>query len=340
LSFPWQPAVATGIGSLPGEDSREAARLVAGELADFLHVPELPARGPGGDCIGRTGALLAAVGADFGLETTADGWRITSGRGRLMRRAISWAGEDLDALEEFAQDYAGPLKTQVVGPWTLAASIELASGERLLKDAGACRDLAGALAEAVRLHLADVQRRFPRATVLLQVDEPGLNAVLHGTIGSASGLSRFPPVDAPVVQDALRAVLTAVPDAVSGVHCCAASPPITVMVHADARFVSLDLTLPGLDEDAIGEAWESGVGIWAGSVNPLAVPDRRTSDARVSAPVRELAHHLGMQDAEHMANVVLTPTCGCAGAQWQQARAAYSACVRAGRVLREEDPSD
>ena len=339
MSFPWEPAASTGIGSLPGESSRDAARLVVGELPDFLHVPELPNRGPGGDCIGRTGALLHAVGADFGLETTADGWRITDGKSRLMRRAISWLGEDLDGLEEFAQGYSGPLKAQIVGPWTMAASIELAGGERVLKDAGACRDLAGALAEAVRVHVAELQRRFPTARILLQVDEPGLNAVLEGSIGSVSGLSRFNAIDPPLAQDALREVLNAVPDLMSGVHCCAAAPPIRVLTNADAKFVSFDLTLAGIDEDAIGEAWESGVGIWAGSVSPLAQIDPRRSDAVVSAPMRTLAHHLGMDDAEHMANVVITPTCGCAGAQWSQVRAAYSACVRAGRVLRQEEPS-
>ena len=142
-----------------------------------------------------------------------------------------------------------------------------------------------------------------------------------------------------MAQDALRLVLTAVPDLLSGVHCCAAAPPISVMTSADAGFVSIDLTLAGIDEDAIGEAWESGVGIWAGSLNPLAHIDPRRSDAAVSAPMRTLAHHLGMDDAEHMANVVVTPACGCAGAHWSQVRAAYSACVRAGRVLRQEEPS-
>ena len=33
---------------------------------------------------------------------------------------------DLDALEEAADGYRGPLKIQVCGPWTLAATIELA----------------------------------------------------------------------------------------------------------------------------------------------------------------------------------------------------------------------
>lgn len=336
MSLPWQAGDATGIGSLPGERSREAARAVVDALPDFLHVPELPARGPGADLIGRTAALLHAVGADFGLETTPDGWRITAGVSRIMRRAISWCGEDLDALEEFAQGYAGPIKTQVAGPWTLAASVELASGERMLRDPGACRDLAGALAEATRLHLVDLQRRFPDAMTVLQVDEPGLVAVLEGSIGSASGLSRFEPVDVQVAQQALSQVLSAAPGTVSGVHCCAQHPPIRLMVESGAAFVSIDLTLGRVDEDALGEAWEQGVGIWAGAVDPLAVTSR-VSDAVASAPVRELAHHLGFEALEHMASIVITPTCGCAGASWAQVRGAYDACVRAGRVLRHEE---
>ena len=162
--------MATGVGSVPGDNSREAARVVAGELPDFLHLPEMPSRGPGSDMIGRTGALLAMVSDDFGLETTPDAWRITAGRGRTMRRAMSWLDEDLDALEEESQGYSGPLKVQIVGPWTMAASIELPFGERMLKDPGACRDLADALAEAARLHVTDLERRFPRSAIVLQWD--------------------------------------------------------------------------------------------------------------------------------------------------------------------------
>ena len=43
----------------------------------------------------------------------------------------SMLGEDLDALEEFTQGYEGPLKVQAVGPWTLAASLDLPIGGRM-----------------------------------------------------------------------------------------------------------------------------------------------------------------------------------------------------------------
>jgi methionine synthase II (cobalamin-independent) len=57
-SFPWPATSATGIGSMPGTDPAEAMRIIAGELPDFPYLPELPARGPGADLTGRTAALL------------------------------------------------------------------------------------------------------------------------------------------------------------------------------------------------------------------------------------------------------------------------------------------
>ena len=119
--FPWPPASATGAGSLPGTDPLEAMRLVFGELPDFPHLAELPARGPGADLTGRTAALLV----DLAVELTPTGWRFTTRPGRDLRRAQGFLSADLDALEEAAAGYQGPLKIQACGPWTLAATIEL-----------------------------------------------------------------------------------------------------------------------------------------------------------------------------------------------------------------------
>ncbi len=88
--------------------------------------------------IGRTAGLLVELYA----RVEPSGWRIGDRPGRDTRRARSWLREDLDALEEFTQGYEGLLKVQAVGPWTLAASLELKNGEAALSDPGACRDLA------------------------------------------------------------------------------------------------------------------------------------------------------------------------------------------------------
>jgi len=301
-------------------------------------VPELPSRGPGADLVGRTGALLVEVSEDFGLETTPDGWRLARGRGRSMRRARSWLDEDLDALEEFGQGYAGPLKCQVAGPWTLAASIELPSGERMLREVSACRDLADALAVAIADHLADLRRRFPASSLLVQVDEPGLPAVLAGTIGTASGLSRYRAVEPRAAEEALRAVLAGgtAAGALVGVHCCAKGAPIDLLRSSGSQFVSIDLRDGDVSDEALGIAWEAGLGLLLGSVPTL----RSVGDTQASRPVREAVHRLGLSDPRHLAQVVVTPTCGLAGASPAGAVAAYAACRAAVRILRDDEADD
>ena len=74
----WGPA--SGVGSLPGTDPAEAVRLVVGELPDFAHLPELPARGPGADLIGRSAAFLV----DLAFDLTPAGWRL------VARPGIGW----------------------------------------------------------------------------------------------------------------------------------------------------------------------------------------------------------------------------------------------------------
>src|SRR5713226_3864772 len=151
--FPWPPASATGIGSLPGTDPVEATRIILGELPDLPHLAELPARGPGADLIGRTAALLI----DMPVDTTTGGWRLAERPGRDLRRAQGLLARDLDALEEAADGYQGALKIQACGPWTLAATIELARRQDpALADPGALADLTESLAEGVAAHVADV----------------------------------------------------------------------------------------------------------------------------------------------------------------------------------------
>ncbi len=183
-------------GRCPVGDAREAAKTATGSFEDFPFLPELPARGPGADMIGRTAGMLVELYA----RVEPSGWRIGDRPGRDTKRARSWLGEDLDALEEFTQGYAGDLKVQAVGPWTLAAALELKNGEAALSDPGACRDLAASLAEGLRLHLAEVRRRVPDARIVLQLDEPSLTAVLRGQVRTASGYRTHRAVDRQIVE--------------------------------------------------------------------------------------------------------------------------------------------
>ncbi len=336
----WRPATATGVGSMPGTSSLEAARIVAGELPEFLHVAELPIRGPGADMIGRTGGLLARVERSLSLETTPLGWRVAGGLGRDARRAQSFLGEDLDAFEESAIDYAGPVKTQLVGPWTLAAAVELPGGERILRDPGAVRDIAEALAEATILHVDDLRRRFPKASAfVVQFDEPSLPAVLEGRIGTSSGLSSYRAVGTQDGERVLRMVLGAgaADDVFTGVHCCAQDPPVDLLCGAGVDFVGVDLTFAqdsALD-DALGSALDSGIALLAGCV-PATDVDRLT-EAQASAPLRDLLHRVGLDDHRWLDLVSVTPTCGLAGASPQWARSALAACRAVGRIVREDE---
>ncbi|MFC9427951.1 methionine synthase [Streptomyces sp. NPDC056987] len=321
----WGPA--TGVGSMPGGDAREAARAVTGTFEDFPYLPELPARGPGADMIGRTTGLLAEIYA----RVEPSGWRIGDRPGRDTKRARSWLGEDLDALEEFTQGYEGPLKVQAVGPWTLAAALELRGGESALGDPGACRDLTASLVEGVAGHLADVRRRVPGAVPVLQIDEPSLTAVLRGQIRTASGYRTHRAVDRQVVEGALREMTALAPGAVV-VHSCAPDVPFALLRRAGAAAVSFDFgLLTERDDESIGEAVEAGTKLFAGIVPGVESP---LSDPAGSVMgVRTLWRRLGLDPGTLTGSVVLTPTCGLAGASPAYAHAAQAHCVRAARSL-------
>ncbi|MBW8700659.1 hypothetical protein MBT84_13745 [Streptomyces sp. MBT84] len=321
---------ATGVGSMPGADTREAAKAVTGSLEDFPFLPELPARGPGADMIGRTAGMLV----DLYARVEPSGWRFSDRPGRDSRRARSWLGEDLDALEEFTQDYEGPLKVQAVGPWTLAAALELRNGEAALSDAGACRDLAGSLGEGLRLHLDEVRRRIPGARIVLQLDEPSLTSVLRGQVRTASGYRTHGAVDRQVVEAALRDVVGVHADGPVVVHSCAPDVPFALLRRAGVAAVSFDFSLlTERDDDAIGEAVEGGTRLFAGVVASTDVP---LSDPAGSVMgVRTLWRRLGLNPGLLAEAVTVTPTCGLAGASPDFARKALAHCVRAARSLAE-----
>ena len=291
----WRTGLATGVGSLPGTDPREAARLVTGELP-VPHLPELPDRLWYADLAGRGAALLA----DLHVDLQPSGWRLVPRPSRDGRRAKDLLARDLDALEELGVE-ADLLKVQATGPWTLAALLELHRGDKVLSDAGAVRDLAASLAQGLADHVADVQRRFPRTTVALQLDEPSLPAVLSARIPTASGFGSLRAPDPQTAREHLRTVLAATEHTV--VHCCAPRPPIDLMAEAGA--VSVDAAmLDPRDDDALGVALENGVGFLLGAVpttGPL--PGVRA----VLETVGRLRDRVGVRD------VVLTPACGLAG---------------------------
>lgn len=328
--LPWPSGSATGIGSLPGTDPAEAVRVVLGELGDVPFLPELPARGPVGDLAGRTCALLV----DLPVDLQPGGWRLVERPGRDQRRAQDALARDLDALEEATQGGAPALlKVQAAGPWSLAATLELRGLERVLADAGAVRDLTASLAEGLRVHLADLRRRLPGTTLLLQLDEPALPAVLGGRIPTSSGFGALRTPSPQLAAEHLATVLAVAEQTV--VHCCAPGAPVALLRRAGATHLSLDAgLLRETDDDALGSAVDAGAGLLLGCVPGTDAPLGRSDE--VLAPVRRLWRRLGFAPEALPRHVVVTPTCGLAGATAGYARSALQTCVRAGAALREE----
>jgi methionine synthase II (cobalamin-independent) len=328
--FPWPAGAATGLGSLPGTDIAEAQRLIIGELPDLPHLAELPGRGPGADMIGRTAGLLV----ELPVQIYVGRWQMALRPGRDQRRIADLMERDLDQLSEQADRFAGTVKVQAAGPWTLAASLDLQIGGRMLRDAGAVRHLTDSLAEGLHRHVAEVQKRLPQASVLLQLDEPSLPAVLAGHIRTESGLSAYKPVDEADAATGLRTVVETVGVPVV-VHCCAPGLPLQVVRDARAAGVALDLSLVK-DLDPLGEALEAGLGLFAGAVRTLPPADGRApTSAQIAERVRKLWNKLGFPAARLPEQVVVTPACGLAGAPLPYVRDVLKACRDAGRRLAE-----
>jgi len=324
---------ATGVGSMPGTeqaDLREAVQLVLDVVPGLPFLPELPGRGPHADLTGRALAVMAELGADL----QPAGWRLTDAPGVDHRRARSLLAQDLDTVEELTQGYTGPFKIQVAGPWTLAATVERPRGDRVLADHGARRELAQALAEGLRGHVADVRRRIPGARVLVQVDEPALPAVLAGAIPTASGFHRHRSVDAPAASPALEEVFSAV-DGSGGTavaHCCASDVPLGLLTGAGAAGVCIDLdVLPAAAYDDLADLLDQGRPVHLGVV-PSTRPATPPTDEAVTERVLRLLDMLGL-DPDSAPSLVLTPSCGLAGADSRWARTALELVERASRNL-------
>jgi hypothetical protein len=372
----WDPGTATGLGPFPGVDPLEAVRIVFSELPDLPFLPELPARGVGSDPVGRTAVLLIGLHVEVGTGV----WRFVPRPGRDEHRARTALMTDLDALEEAADGYEGPVKVRIVGPWSLVSSIELAKGEKALADEGAVRDITASLAEGLRLHLEDLHHRLPGLTrVVVQLDEPLLAAVLAGELPTASGWGRLRHYDPAVVEDGLRQVLSAVsggpaPGAVerrerderrdgdedqgpgeedgrgdsAGVWIGATRLDSALLRGAGAGFIGLDgAVLDTVDEDEIGQAIDAGVGLLVAGI-PLEGPPqdpRRNGGAeppygQVVAPIRSLWKRLGFLPNLLPRAVALTPVEGLEQLDTRAVPAVLRRAVEGARYLEEAAAED
>lgn len=288
----------TAAGSLPGSDFRGALGAMTDLLPEVLPLPELPARGPGSDLVGRALGLIDGLGFDV----QPAGWRLAHHAGSEHRRARAQWRRDLDDAEELLQGFGGTLKVAVGGPWTLAASVERPTGDRLLADHGARRELAEALAEGTTLLRADLGRRLPEATVLIQIDEPALLAVRDGEIPTASGFSRHRRVDPPELVGALRPMATG-----ALLHCCAPGRWAELARRAGFDSIGVDSRLSHLDD--LGE-WLDGGGTLVLGVVETASAVPQSVDQLVDETLRVVRR---LQIADPGERLLLGTACGLAG---------------------------
>ena len=294
-----------------------------GELPDLPYLPELPARGPGADMIGRSAALLGrAAGGAVRRPLAA----------HRPARAATCAGPGTcwnatsTRCTEQAAEYAGTFKIQVAGPWTLAAALELPLGGRAAARPRR-RPRAGRVA----------RRRRPRCTwptsppgcrarrLLLQVDEPSLPAVLAGRVPHGERALHVPRGRGVDGAGGAAPIVVAAAGVPVVVHCCAPDVPLELLREAGAaarrdRPALVHRPRPARRGDRRGDGARGGRcrSAAAGAVvgRGGAAGPGRVAQARV--PARPTPRRA----------VAVSPTCGLAGVSPSAARSLLAACPR------------
>lgn len=290
---------ATSIGSLPHDDTEEAAAFIVEHQPELPAAPSLPSRSP------LEGMIAQAAWGVAGVTVAGDG-SVTVDPDRLdpeapLRHPVG--GEPFAGLRTFLRRTAGrtePIKLQLTGPITLGLA---------LCQAGAPHDLAfGVASAAVRSRAAALldaaAAASPDAPLVVFLDEPGL---------TACGDARFPlhlddTID--LVSGAL-AVLETV--AVTGVHCCGPTDWRAVTL-AGPRILSLPIDA-GVDQSAgaLGAFLDGGGWIAWGAV-PTVGPVGDDGDLlwrRLAAVWCDLVR-AGCDPVQLRAQSLITPACGLA----------------------------
>ena len=334
-----------GLGPWAGSDVLEEQTAVVGELTStptgvdgLPFLVQLPGRGYGSEPVGRATVFLAELSSELGPH----GWKLADRPGRDSSRAAAFLREDLDALAVAAYGYVGPVVVSTTGPLTLAASLYLARGDRVLSDPGAVRELAESLGAGIAEHLAALRVAVPGAEPVLALDETRLAEVLLGRVATFSGNSVIRAVVAGVASERLRTVADAARAAGAGrvvVHSGPSWIPVRTIVAAGAD--GLGLTIEGFDDrgwERIGEAVEAGVALWASL--PAALPDRassRKSGPDVVGQAAELLRpwgRLGMPAAA-LRDVVVLPAAVPTAPTPDAARTALADVIRATEIVAE-----
>lgn len=335
-----------GTGPWPGQDLLEAQRAVVDDLTDLptgvqglpyaVHLPE----DGWSDAVAQAVALLQ----DLPVELGPHGWRLTTGRpGADLRRARAADRERLDALAVAAHGYAGPLTLPVLGPWTLAATLYLARGDRVLSDRSAVADAAESLAAGLAEQLRAVRTQVPGADLRVVLVEPLLAQVSAGVLPSFSGYARLPAVPRGEVVERLQRVV----DGLAGETAQDGGVPAVVHVGqgwggveavAGMRGAGVGVDLGPWNErgwERLAALAEDGTDLWLGlappAVSQCAGVDLLGLARQLTVPWRRIG-----LTVEHLGRVVLTPRHAPSIADPLEARAMSRALGRAAAITAEE----
>lgn len=208
---------ASGRGDFPGDDLSEAMSRVEGELGapHLPFLPHLPALGWRSTPLARTLAVcegLAFDGASFG-------WRMVHSGGRGARESalaqdrllsdINLLADRVGAQKKrFGSGQTPVYKIQLVGPLTLAASIYLPGGERVISDAGASRDLLESFLEGLERWAEALREALqaPQALIAVQLDESEFQRLMEGAIPTVSGFRSLPALQPHYYQQVYRRI--------------------------------------------------------------------------------------------------------------------------------------
>ncbi len=266
-----------GPGLWPGEDILPAQLEIFEDLsqaptgvtaAPFL--AELPQRAAWATRIGRTLAVLEEVPYELGPH----GWKLADRGGRDRERAQSLLTQDLEAFAIAGAGFDGPITIDLTGPWTLAAQLYLARGDRALTDFGAVGDLALSLAQGTSGLVAKLHSQLPGAHITIHLHEHLLGQIAAGVLPTFSGYSRIPAVPGPTLVQHLKPVVETIKSSSArvAVNVGDAWVGIAPVVHSEADALVMDF---GRSDSWNERGWEliarvveRGTHLWLGLPAP------------------------------------------------------------------------
>ena len=220
---------------------------------------------------------------------------------------------------------------------TLAASLYLSRGDRVVSDAGAVRELAASLAAGIAEHLAAIRRSVPGAEPTVLLHEPLLAQVMAGRAAVVLGVLRA-AVGARAGRGRADREVPSAHGRRAPRSSCTAAPPGPPSARSARRGVDgFGLAVDALDErswEKVAEVVEGGLAFWPElppqASSQCAGPDVTGQADTLTRPWRSVGLPMaGLRDV-----VLLAGDITGKGSP-DDARAVLAGLVRAARIVAE-----